>query len=128
MVVHRKLGGVGHVVVLGSCDVGVAIGVGLRANGCDVTFVAHGGADGERFAQATAGPGVRLWHVSGWSRCMHAEQCESSFDSMRRPDAAVKDADVILVSTPREQYSAVAKLLARNHKIGAPSRARVARA
>ena len=122
MVVHRKLGGVGHVVVLGSGNVGMAIGVGLRANGCDVTFVAHDSKDTERFAQAKAGPGVRLWHASGWSRCLNSEQLESSFDPMWRSEVAVRDADVILVSTPREQYSGVAKLLASNHKIGAPRR------
>lgn len=52
---------------------------------------------------------------------MNAEQCESSFNPMQCPEAAVRDADVILVATPRAQYGSVAKLLASNHKIGAPA-------
>ena len=107
--------------MLGSGDIGVAIGVGLRSNGCEVTFVAQDSADTERFTQVVAGPGVRLWHATGWSRCMNAEQCESSFNPMQCPEAAVRDADVILVATPRAQYGSVAKLLASNHKIGAPA-------
>ena len=116
MVVHRKLGGVGEVVVLGTEDVGTAIGVGLAANGASVTFVALDGTDAKRLAQAMAG--VQLWHSSGWGRYVDSESCEACFDPKRRSETAVRDADVILVSAPREKYAAVGKMIACNHKIG----------